>query len=263
MWAANECLVIAWPFAHRDGGFAKWVIHQKNKVNLDQKKTCKRGGEGSMSRVTDPGSGRTARVKGTMIVAIALCAAFARPSCAAGAIDKDYIRSLAAPGKTVLVIEYYDGQGKIAGRKGYASASGFAAVSPTDFRVDEAVTVHLYGIEPCDGEIVNRQENFAGSCADFAKRGLETLLKSPKVIFCRAFVTEQHAPAQDATCYGYYHYPGSLDTVDMFEEQLVSLGTHRIAKKPDGSPARPDLEQAEKIGRGGFGMWSDPRIKDQ
>jgi hypothetical protein len=188
---------------------------------------------------------------------------FAASAFAAGAIDKDYIRSLAAPGKTVLVIEYYDGQGGVTERTGFSSATGFKATSPTDFRVDASVAIHLYGIEPCEGSMVNRQENFAGSCEEFARRGLETLLQSPKVIFCRAFVSEMNAAAQDATCYGYYHFPGSLDTVDMFEEQLVSLGTHRIAKKPDGSPARPDLADAEKIGKGGFGMWADPRIRAQ
>jgi hypothetical protein len=199
------------------------------------------------------------------IVAAALVGAIGAigAASAAGPIDKAYVRSLAAPGKTVLVIEYYDGQGKVAGRKGYASASGYKAISPTDFRVDEKLSLHLFGIEPCDGDVVNRRESFAGSCAEFAKRGLETLLKSPKVVFCRAFVTEQNATVQDATCYGYYHYPGSLDSVDMFEEQLVSLGTHRIAKKSDGSPQRSDLVEAERIGRGDFGMWADPRIKQQ
>lgn len=199
----------------------------------------------------------------SITVAVILCAALTSRSLATETLDKDYVRSLAAPGKTVLVIEYYDGQGKVADRKGYASASGFAAVSATDIRVDETVTLHLYGIEPCRGEMVNRREQFAGSCADFARRGLETLLKSPKVVFCRAFVSEQHAPAQDATCYGYYNYPGSRDTVDMLEEQLVSLGTHRIAKKSDGSLERPDLQAAERIGKGGFGMWADPRVKSQ
>ena len=75
--------------------------------------------------------------------------------------------------------------------------------------------------------------------------GLETLLQSPRVIYCRVFVSETGAQAQDATCYGYYNYPGSLDTVDMFEEQLVSVGSHRITKRPDGSPARADLKEAE------------------
>ena len=185
------------------------------------------------------------------------------PAYAAGPVDDDYVRSLAAPGKTVLVMEYYDGQGKVSERKGYASASGFKAVSANDFRVDANLTVHLYGIEPCKGDMVNRKENFAGSCEDYARQGLATLLQSPRVIYCRAFVSETGAQAQDATCYGYYNYPGSMDSVDMFEEQLVSLGSHRITKRPDGTPARTDLKEAEDIGRRGYGMWADPRVAGQ
>jgi hypothetical protein len=196
-------------------------------------------------------------------VGLSVCFAFVASASAAEPINADYVRSLAAPGKTVLVVEYYDGQGGVAERKGYASAAGFKAVSPTAFKVENDVAVQLYGIEPCRGDMVNRQENFAGTCDEFASRGLETLLQSPKAIFCRAFVSEIGAPVQNATCYGYYHFPGSLDSVDMFEEQLVSLGTHRIAKKRNGSLARPDLAEAEKIGRGGFGMWADPRINAQ
>jgi len=182
---------------------------------------------------------------------------------AAEPVDEAYIRSLTAPGKTVLVMEYYDGQGNVSERKGYASASGFKAISATDFRVDANLTVQLFGIEPCEGDMVNRKEDFAGTCDDYARKGLITLLQSPRVIYCRAFVSESGAPVQDATCYGYYHYPGSLDTIDMFEEQLVSLGSHRIAKRQDGTPARADLKEAEAIGRRGFGMWADPRIAGQ
>lgn len=185
------------------------------------------------------------------------------PAYAAGPVDEAYVRSLAAPGKIVLVMEYYDGQGKVSERKGYASASGFPAISATDFRVDADLTVHLYGIEPCQGDVINVKEDFAGSCDELAKQGLTTLLQSPRVIYCRAFVSETGAKAQDATCYGYYNYPGALDTVDMFEEQLVSLGSHRVAKRPDGSPARADLKEAEAIGRRGYGMWADPRIVGQ
>jgi hypothetical protein len=192
-----------------------------------------------------------------------LAAGMCLPAYAAEPVDEAYIRSLAAPGKTVLVMEYYDGQGKVSERKGYASASGFRATSATDFQVDAELTVHLFGIEPCQGDMVNRKEGFAGSCDDYARRGLETLLQSPKVIYCRAFVSETGAKTQDATCYGYYNYPGSLDTVDMFEEQLVSLGSHRIAKRPDGTLARTDLKEAAEIGRRGFGMWADPRIAGQ
>ncbi|WP_199915354.1 hypothetical protein [Aminobacter sp. MSH1] len=192
---------------------------------------------------------------------LAMCVSL--PAHAAGPVDETYVRSLAAPGKMVLVIEYYDGQGKVAERKGFATASGFRAVSANDFRVDDNVTVHLYGIEPCEGDMVNRKEDYAGSCEGFARRGLETLLQSPRVIYCRAFVSETEAPVQDATCYGYYNYPGSLDTVDMFEEQLVSLGSHRVAKRPDGTAGRTDLAEAEAIGRRGYGMWADPRIAGQ
>lgn len=187
----------------------------------------------------------------------------AGPVWGAGSVDRAYVKSLAAPGKTVLVIEYYDAGGKAVDRKGFASAIGFKARSPTDIQVNPNITLHLYGLEPCRGEMVNNRENFAGQCADFATQQLQTLLKSPKVLFCRAFLTENNAPRQDATCFGYYNFPGSLDTVDNIEEQLVSLGALRLSKKPDGSLLRPDLAGAEKIGQGGFGMWADPRIKDQ
>jgi len=192
-------------------------------------------------------------------MAISVCL----PAYATGPVDETYVRSLAAPGKTVLVMEYYDGEGKVSERKGYASASGFKPVSSTDFQVDANLTVHLFGIEPCQGDMVNRKEAFAGSCDDYGRQGLAILLQSPRVIYCRAFVSETGAQVQDATCYGYYNYPGSLDTIDMFEEQLVSLGTHRIAKRPDGTPARTDLNEAEAIGRRGYGMWADPRIAGQ
>lgn len=202
-------------------------------------------------------------MKRTIIAALVSCAT-ATPALSVSDINKDYIKSLAAPGKTVLVLEYYDGSGKVADRKGYATTAGFKAVSPTDFRVDDKTTLHLFGLEPCKGEMVNRSEDFAGSCTDYAQQQLQILLQNPKVVFCRAFVSEQGSPVQNATCYGYYNFPGSLDSVDMFEEQLLSLGALRLAKKPDGTPVRPDLSKAEEIGqKGSFGMWADPRVKGQ
>lgn len=178
-------------------------------------------------------------------------------------IDAAYVKSLAAPGKTVFVVEYYDPAGKVVERKGFASSVGFRATSPVDIEINPKTRVHLYGLKPCNGEMVNRKESFAGTCADFARQELEVMLKAAKVLFCRAFLTEREAPLQDATCFGYYNYPGSLDTVDNLEEQLVSLGALRLAKKPDGVLMRPDLAEAEKIGRGGFGMWADPRVQGQ
>ncbi|TJW70330.1 MAG: hypothetical protein E5X43_34645, partial [Mesorhizobium sp.] len=78
-------------------------------------------------------------MKRTIIATLASCA-MAMPALSVEDINKDYIKSLAAPGKTVLVLEYYDGSGKAVDRKGYASQAGYKAVSPTDFRVDEKTT---------------------------------------------------------------------------------------------------------------------------
>lgn len=182
---------------------------------------------------------------------------------AGGAVDPAYVKSLAAPGKAILVVEYYDPAGKAVARKGFASPSGFRAKSPVDIAVDADVGLHLYGLEPCRGEMVNRKEGFAGSCGDYAREQLDIMLKAAKVIFCRVFLTERDAPLQDATCFGYYNYPGTLNTVDNLEEQLVSLGALRLSKKQDGTLMRPDLADAERIGRGGFGMWADPRVMAQ
>ena len=124
---------------------------------------------------------------------IAATAMSSSPTLAAGVVDEPYVKSLAAAGKTVLVIEYYDGNRKVVGRQGFASATGFKAASPTDIRVDDKVRLHLYGVEPCAGEMVNRKENFAGRCDDFAQTQLEILLRNPKVLFCRAFVSEEPA----------------------------------------------------------------------
>ncbi len=205
---------------------------------------------------------RARKMKRTIVAALAGCV-MATPALSVEDINKDYIRSLAAPGKTVLVVEYYDGAGKVVDRKGYASAAGYKAVSPTGFKIDEKTTLRLYGVEPCDGDMVNRKEDFAGSCKEFAERELQVMLKSAKVLFCRSFVSEQNSPNQNATCYGYYNYPGSLDSVEMLEDELVSLGALRLAKKPDGTPERSDLDEAQRIGQQGYGMWADPRVKGQ
>lgn len=192
--------------------------------------------------------------------AVGICA-LASPAFAAQPINEDYVRSLAEAGKIVLVMEYYDGRGEVAERKGYASPRPFEALSATDFRVNDDTVIQLYGIEPCDGEMVNRRDGFVGRCSDYAQEQLQVMLNSPRVIFCRAFISEQKSPVQKATCYGYYNFPGSLDTVDMFEEQLVSLGALRPSIKPGGIWARPDLLKAEEIGKkGSLGMWADPRV---
>nr|WP_234902072.1 hypothetical protein [Agrobacterium rubi] len=194
----------------------------------------------------------------------ALWVSLVAPVCwAGGKVDAAYVKSFAAPGKKVLVVEYYDPNGKVVDRKGFASTKGFAVKTPAQIAVDAKTSLHLYGLEPCAGDMVNQKEGFAGTCIAYAQQQLEVLVRTAKVIFCRAFLTERDASVQETTCFGYYNYPGSLDSVDNLEEQLVSLGALRLAKKPDGAPMRPDLSAAERIGRGGFGMWADSRIREQ
>jgi hypothetical protein len=195
---------------------------------------------------------------------VSLCAILVAPTCwASGTVDPAYMKSLAAPGKAVLVVEYYDPAGKVIDRRGFASTSGFAVKTSVDIAIDPHTSLHLYGVEPCAGDMVNHKEGFAGTCADYARQELEIMVRTAKVIFCRAFITERDVPLQDATCFGYYNFPGSLDSVDNLEEQLVSLGALRLSKERDGTPMRPDLSEAEKIGRAGFGMWADPRVQKQ
>lgn len=194
-----------------------------------------------------------------MASALAISAAFAAPP-----IDENYVKSLASPGKKVLVIEYYDGQGGVSERKGFASAEPFGVVSPTELRANADTVVNLYGVEPCEGEMVNRAEDFTGTCAEFAVQQLEIMMRSASVVFCRAFMTELGQPKQNATCYTWSYFPPSLDAIDMIEEQLVSLGALRVAKGQDGKPLRTDLGEAEGISRNtGLGMQSDPRTRDQ
>jgi hypothetical protein len=199
----------------------------------------------------------------TVPMLVVLASVVAAPCWAAGTIDPAYVKSMAAPGKTVLIVEYYDPAGKVVDRVGFASAQGFGVKTPVDIAIDTKTGLHLYGLEPCTGEMVNQREGFAGTCADYAREQLEIKVKTAKVLFCRAFLTERDAPLQDATCFGYYHFPGSLDAVANLEEDLVSLGALRLSRKADGTPMRPDLSKAEKIGRLGYGMWADPRVQKQ
>lgn len=195
------------------------------------------------------------------------CGAFFAASASAFAadpVDKTYVKSLAAPSKKVLVIEYYDGKGVVIERKGYSRMDSWKAVSPTEFDATDGVRLKLFGIRPCDGELVVKSENFAGTCNAYAQGALDTMLSSAHVLFCRSFVSETKAASQDTTCYGYYSVPGAMDAVDMLEEQLVSLGAARVAKRADGTSARPDLEDAETVGKkGSYGMWADARVSDQ
>ena len=203
------------------------------------------------------------QVGSTSALTLATMAAMLSSAYAIDDVDKDYVRSLAAPGKTVLVMEYSDAAGVVVDRKGFASADGFAPTSGTSFRIDANTTINLYGVEPCTGEMVNAREGYSGSCDAWALQGIGNELRNAKVIYCRAFVSEQNATEQDATCYTYTYFPGALDFVDNIEEQLVSTGFLRLSKDASGNPKRPDLAESDAIGRKGYGMWADPRVQAQ
>lgn len=197
------------------------------------------------------------------VMALVAMAAMVTAAHGIEAVDDSYVRSLAAAGKTVLVMEYSDAAGLVVARKGYASADGFKPISGTAFRINASTTVNLYGLESCNGDMVNLKEDFTGTCSDWALEGLTVELTNPKVIFCRAFVSEQNAKEQDASCYVYVYFPGAMDSVYNLEEQLVSTGFLRLERDRAGNPLRPDLEDSAQIGKSGYGMWSDPRVQAQ
>lgn len=192
--------------------------------------------------------------------------AYAQLANAQQPIDKDYVKSLAAEGKRVAVIEYYNGQGEVVKRRGFASSTGWVATSSTEFSVSENVKLKLYGLKPCSGNLTIRYEDFSGSCEEYGKDQLQHTVKNPKVLLCRAFISEENAPEQDVTCFSYHYIPGALDAVANVEEHLVSIGALTLVQKADGSPLREDLQNALQIGQKGlndvgYGMWADSRTQ--
>lgn len=186
----------------------------------------------------------------------------AQSAFASGSVDKDYVRSLAVDGKLIAIIEYTDASGGVIERKGYASDKAWLATSPTSFKLSNNVEMQLYGLTPCEGELVVRDEDFAGTCKAYAQENLQIILNAPKVVYCRAFETEKDKPEQTASCYTYFFVKDAVNSVSMIEEDLVSIGAIDIIRNKDGSLQRPDLADALNIGERGYGMWTDPRHKN-
>lgn len=175
-------------------------------------------------------------------------------------VDVNYIRSLANDDKTVLVVEYRDGNDKVVSRKGFANKAGFKPASPTEIAVNDNFRIKLFGVSPCAGDISVESDDFHGSCADYAKEQLAIQLKNPRVIYCIASVVDEQAAVQNGKCWGYWFFPGSLNSVSSIEAELLSVGAVKLAKKPDGSAIRPDLVNDEEIGRrGALGVWSETK----
>ncbi|TNM66703.1 hypothetical protein FHP24_03215 [Aliirhizobium smilacinae] len=171
-------------------------------------------------------------------------------------LDKNYVRSLAVPEHVVFVMEYRQADQSVADREGLRSKAAFSSVSSTEFAVDQKRHIQLYGVEPCSGAITVRREGYVGSCENYARAQLEILLKHPGVVFCRAFIDQRGKSRQQATCFAYHNFPGRLNSIDMLEEQLVSIGALRLSRSKVGKPLRPDLEEAEQIAKkNAFGLW--------
>jgi hypothetical protein len=182
---------------------------------------------------------------------------------AAEPIDKAYIRSLGAPGATIVVMEYRSHQAAQVERQGYRLKTPARASSATSFAVSESLEVSLWGVRPCEGTVSSAWEGFEGSCAEFAQLQLGRLLRNSRVIYCRAFASEKEKPTQNATCFTHHVVEGAMDAVDMIEEQLVSIGALRVERDSDGAALRPDLIAGEKLGKAGaFGLWSRDEATD-
>lgn len=193
------------------------------------------------------------------VVALNLCAA-ASLAFAADPVDKEYVRALAVPGHFVFVMEYWQGNEKVVARHGLKTEAPFTAVSATEFAINEDLHIALYGVEPCAGRFVSPGDRFDGSCDDYGRMQLQIFLRHPKVVYCRAFIEERLKAKQEAACYAHHHFPGALNSVDLLEDQLVSVGALRLSHRADGSALRPDLEEAEKIAKHNrFGLWSRPQ----
>lgn len=154
---------------------------------------------------------------------------------AAEQIDKNYVRSLSIPDHFVFVMEYRKADQSVVDREGLQSEVPFSSVNSTGFSVGQTRHIQFYGVQPCNGAITVRREGFDGNCEDYARTQLEILLRHPRVVFCRAFEDERGKSRQQATCFAHHYFPGSLDSVDMLEEQLVSIGALRLSRSQTAS----------------------------
>lgn len=199
-----------------------------------------------------------------IVITTALLAAFCQNAICSNTnkpndnIDVNYIRSLANNDKTILVVEYRDGNNNIIKRQGYANSAGFEAVSSNEISINDNVRIKLFGVTPCTGNITVKSDDFSGSCAEYAQKQLAIQLKNPRVIYCISSIVDEHASVQNGMCWGYWFFPNSLNSVSSIEGELLSVGAVKLAKKQDGSAIRPDLIEDEEIGKkGAFGVWSE------
>jgi len=193
------------------------------------------------------------------ILLTSLAFSFCVASCFADentSVDKSYIKSLASPDKTVLVVDYRDGNGKTVDRQGFANSRGFSVSAPTKFSIDENNQINLAAIKPCSGSITVPADDYQGSCAGYAQAQLAVQLKNPRVIYCIANFAEKNASEKNATCWGYWFFPGTLDSVSSIEDELLSVGAVELNEKIN----RADFVDAMAIAKKQHvGIWAESK----
>lgn len=178
-------------------------------------------------------------------IAFSFCVANSFASDNSISVDAAYIKSLASPDKIVLVIDYRDATGKTIERQGFANSRGFSVTGATTFAIDENNHINLAAIKPCNGSITVPADDYRGSCAGYAQEQLAVQLKNPRVIYCVANFAEKNTSEKNATCWGYWFFPGTLDSVSSIENELLSVGAVELNEKSN----RADFVDAMAIAK--------------
>ena len=196
-----------------------------------------------------------------LLAALALASLAPSAALALDAPALDYMRKLARPDRTVLVMEYIDLRLNAATeRVGMMARERFRAVDGVTIRVSDELAVRLSGLMPCTSDVPVQHDDYQGTCAGLAAEGLDIELRHASVLLCRAYADQKGKPVQEATCYTYTRIGDALESVDMVEESLVGGGWAFAARGADGVPERADLAAAERMAAvSGLVLWSmDP-----
>lgn len=187
-------------------------------------------------------------------LAFSFCVASSFAAENSALVDKSYVKSLASPDKTVLVIDFRDANGKTVERQGFANSRGFSVTGSTTFAVDANNHINLASIKPCSGSISIPADDYHGSCSGYAQQQLAVQLKNPRVIYCVANFSEKNASEKNAACWGYWFFAGTLDSVSSIEAELLSVGAVELNDKSN----RADLVDAEEIAKKQHvGIWAE------
>lgn len=182
----------------------------------------------------------------TLIAALAGSMSLA-PAFALEAPTLDYMRELARPDRTVLVMEYIAPRLNAAiERTGLAAPERFRPLDGRTIRISDDLVIRLGGVAPCRSDVPVQHEDYQGTCVGLAAEGLDIELRHASVLLCRAYADQRDEPVQEATCYTYTVIGDALESVDPVEARLVGGGWAFASRNADGTPERADLAVAEQ-----------------